>query len=369
LSDRQWVLSLPYSLRFRVAFDSALLGEVLRIFIGEVFRSLRKRARENGVLRGQCGSVTGVQRFGSAANHIHFHAMVLDGVYACAEKGEAPRFYPLRPPETREVAAVAERVAVRVAELLEARDDAPEQEEPAMADLYGASISRTLAMGPKAGQRVATCGEFKDDSFENHGSRCASASGFSVHAGVGIRADDHRGLERLLRYAARPPIAAERLSRLPDGRLSYQLKKPWRNGATHVIFEPLEFLARLAVLVPAPRVHLTRFHGLLGPAAKWRASIVPASPEEGEPASDACECADGRGEKDTRRRNYAWAALMARVFEIDVLQCPDCQGRLRILAAIHPPANTRKILECMGLPIRPPPVPRAVSENPTIEAL
>ena len=146
---------------------------------------------------------------------------------------------------------------------------------------------------------------------------------------------------------------------MPDGRLSYRLKTPWRNGTTHVIFEPLEFVARLAVLVPAPRVHLIRFHGLLGPAAKWRASIVPASPEEGEAASDACECEDGRSKKNTRRLNYSWAALMARVFEIDVLDCPDCQGRLRILAAIHPPANTRKILECMGLPSRPPPVARA----------
>jgi hypothetical protein len=53
---------------------------------------------------------------------------------------------------------------------------------------------------------------------------------------------------------------------------------------------------------------------------------------------------------------------MKRVFEFDVLNCPDCNGRMKILAAIHPPINTRKILECMGLPIRPPPVARAKSE-------
>jgi hypothetical protein len=46
-------------------------------------------------------------------------------------------------------------------------------------------------------------------------------------------------LERLLRYAARPPLAAERLEPLPDGRLSYRLKTPWKDGTTHVIFEPL----------------------------------------------------------------------------------------------------------------------------------
>jgi hypothetical protein len=96
----QWVLSLAYSLRYRVAFDSDLLAEVLGIFIREVFASLRKRARDNGIPEGRCGSVTFVQRFGSALNcHLHFHAVVFDGVDACAETDEPPEFYSLRPPE------------------------------------------------------------------------------------------------------------------------------------------------------------------------------------------------------------------------------------------------------------------------------
>jgi hypothetical protein len=75
------VLSLPDSLRFRAAFNSELMGEVLGIFIHEVFASLRKRARDQGVSKDKCGSVTVVQRFGSAANlHLHFHAIVFDGV-------------------------------------------------------------------------------------------------------------------------------------------------------------------------------------------------------------------------------------------------------------------------------------------------
>jgi hypothetical protein len=125
------------------------------------------------------------------------------------------------------------------------------------------------------------------------------------------------------------------------------------------MFEPLEFLARLAVLVPAPRVNAIRFHGVIAPAAKWRAAITPECPEM---ESAACGHKKYLNEKK-RRRNYAWAALMARVFEIDVLKCPDCNGRLRILAAIHPPVNTRKILECMGLPSRAPPIARAVFDS------
>ena len=66
--------------------------------------------------------------------------------------------------------------------------------------------------------------------------------------------------ERLIRYAARPAIATERLSELSDGRLLYRLKRSWRDGTNAVIFERQDFMAKLAVLVPAPRAHLTRYH-------------------------------------------------------------------------------------------------------------
>jgi hypothetical protein len=184
-------------------------------------------------------------------------------------------------------------------------------------------------------------------------------SGFSVHAGVRIRAADRKGLERLCRYVLRPPVAVERLARLPDGRLSYRLKTPWRNGTTHVIFEALELLEKLAALVPAPRVNLVHYHGVLAPAAKWRASIVPAS----GPDAGACNCESDEERAQTRPPNYAWATLMARVFEVDVLECPDCKGRLRVVAAIHPPETTRKILDSLGLPTRGPPQKSAASDS------
>ena len=125
-----------------------------------------------------------------------------------------------------------------------------------MSSIDGASITVTLATGPDAGRRVQTAGDFQsegnpEERLEGGGSRCAMVSGFSVHAGVSMRADDRKGLGRLSRYVSRPPIAAERLAQLPDGRLSYRLKTTWKNGATHVIFEPLEFMGRLAALVPA----------------------------------------------------------------------------------------------------------------------
>ena len=68
----------------------------------------------------------------------------------------------------------------------------------------------------------------------------------------------------------------ERLEPLADERLLYRFKRPWRDGTTHVVFGPLELLEKLVAIIPAPKAHLVRYSGILGPAAKWRALIVPA---------------------------------------------------------------------------------------------
>ena len=75
------------------------------------------------------------------------------------------------------------------------------------------------------------------------------------------KADERKKLERLCRYISRPAVSEKRLSLPPNGNVRYQLKTPYRDGTTHVIFEPLDFIARLAALVPRPRVNLTRLCG------------------------------------------------------------------------------------------------------------
>jgi hypothetical protein len=105
-------------------------------------------------------------------------------------------------------------------------------------------------------------------SQDSH-NRLAQEAGFSLHAGVAARSDQRKKLERLCRYISRPAVSEKRLSLTSNGQVRYQLKTPYRDGTTHVIFNPLDFLARLAALVPRPRVNLTRFYGvfvLRGPA-------------------------------------------------------------------------------------------------------
>ena len=97
-----------------------------------------------------------------------------------------------------------------------------------------------------------------------------------VHAGVAARADERNKLERLCRYITRPAVSEKRLLLTPNGNVRYQLKTLCRDGTTHVIFEPLDFIARLAALVPKPRVNLTRFHGVFAPNSQYRAAVTPA---------------------------------------------------------------------------------------------
>lgn len=74
-----------------------------------------------------------------------------------------------------------------------------------------------------------------------------------------------RDLRRRCRYISRTVISEKRLSPATDGNVRFQLKTPYCDGTAHVIFEPLDFIARLAALVPKQRVNLTRFHGVFVP--------------------------------------------------------------------------------------------------------
>jgi len=204
------------------------------------------------------------------------------------------------------------------------------------------------------------------------GRRCAAVDGVSLHANVAVPARDRRRLERLCRYAARPPLATERLSQSIDGRLIYQLKQRWRDGTTHVGFEPLELLEKLAALVPPPRVNLVRYHGVLAPASRHRARVVPAGkamnllvPEPEISTSTGNRSGEEEPSVATRPRNYSWAELMRRVFEIDVLECPCCHGRMRVIAAIVTPETIHAILDCLDLPSRAPPVAPAARDERT----
>jgi Putative transposase len=170
---------------------------------------------------------------------LHFHCLAIDGVYAADDDGR-PQFQPLLPPDNEEIQRLAESLAESISKFFQRRGLGPEsdaeesdplaRDEPWLARLYAASISGRAAFGAKAGRQITRMGDRIDpETIEALASpRCASVDGFSLHANVSVPAHDRERLERLARYCARPPIAMERLEVLKDGRVRYQLKRPWR---------------------------------------------------------------------------------------------------------------------------------------------
>ena len=108
-------------------------------------------------------------------------------------------------------------------------------------------------------------------------------------------------------------------------------------------------MQRLAALVPRPRLHLIRFHGVLAPNAKLRSAVVPAPVHKATAGAGDCKHAHGAPLRMT------WARLLKRVFDIDIERCPQCGGKLKIIAMIEEPAVIERILTHLGSCAQPPP--------------
>ncbi|MDH5640369.1 MAG: transposase [Nitrospira sp.] len=375
VAHRQWVASFPRYVRYQLARDSELLGNVLRGFLHIVFSWQRRRARKQGISDGRCGAVTFIQRFGGFVNlNVHFHALVPDGVFVRDTHGmggerQRPRFIALDPPTDDEIARLTDRLMRRVAKTLARHHDenaGDDQEMDALAQAQATSVQTTFLPNQTRLHRS----ELDRTATRPTAKRSAFIAGYSLHANVRIHKNDREGLERLCRYGLRPAFALERLSWTPSGQIEYQFKRPAPSGATRMICAPVDFLAKLATLIPPPRKHLTRYHGVFAPNHPWRPDIVPgAPPDSGAP---------GKGSQDSSppveptqqhervpatvlARRLDWAALMLRVFAIDVLQCPRCTGRMRVIALITEPTVIRRVLDHVSMfeDSRAPPAPHA----------
>ena len=350
---RQWVLSLPYALRFLLATDP----DALTLVLGAVYRTISGYLLKSADLTrttGATGAVTLIQRFGSALNlNVHFHMIFPDGVYV---PGDQPVFRHVPAPTSVQLQVLVQQIAERVGRLLERRGLVERDMENAwlttdgpggpLDDLIGHSITYRIAVGPRAGQKLFTLQTLSANAIpeaEQQGDHrgAVRAGGFSLHAGIDIDPGQRQKLERLCRYVSRPPVAVDRMALTASGQLRYSLKTPYRDGTTHIVLEPLDLMARLAALVPPPRMHLTRFHGVFASHSKLRAAVTPAGRGKGKkpPAEEGTD-------KPATPRHVAmnWAKRLKRVFGIDIEACARCGGKLRVIASIEEPEVIAKIL-------------------------
>ena len=230
LPVRQWVLSVPKRLRYFLQTDPSVQNLALHIFLSAVERGLRSACPSRSPAA-RIGAVAFIHRFGALLNpHVHFHCVVVDGVFE-AGSGDVPLQFHEAPELTSEqLANIQCNIRRR---------------------LLRTFVRRGLLEPDDAADML---------SWDHDG-------GFSLDARVRLEADDRSGLERLLRYCARPVFALERLRQIDPDHLVYESIKPGPGGSVSVLLTPLELIDRLAALIPPPRRHRHRYYGVLAPNA------------------------------------------------------------------------------------------------------
>ena len=345
---RQWVISFPFPLRSLFAAHPQAMGKVL----GIVYRAISTHLIHKAGYRlrdSATGAVTLIQRFGwygipAALNlNIHFHVLFLDGVYTYRDN-RPPRFQRVKAPDKSELEDLVQLISKRVGRCLEQQglleqdtesawlDLDPAEDTDAMPQILGSSVSYRVVVGPQQGRKDFMIRTIRPLDRPDPGlERVAKANGFSLHAGVSCEGHQKNKRERLCRYISRPAVAVPRLSLSSTGKVVYTLKTPYRDGTTQVAFEPVDFVARLAALIPKPRVNLTRYHGVLAPNHRWRGLVTPAKRGKGVKSISNAEI------RSTAERHAAmtWAQRLKRVFNIDIEVCARCGGSVRVIACIE----------------------------------
>ncbi len=157
----------------------------------------------------------------------------------------------------------------------------------------------------------------------------------------------------MLRYGLLPPFAKKRLSLILDGKVRLKLRKPYFTGQTEIVLSPLDFLRRLVATIPPRRMNMVRFHGVFAPNAKVRKTLkllLPEQPALQEEESDQGDRPKAAGSCYRR----PWHELLKRVFDLDILICGKCGGKMRRISHIEDPAVIEQILGHLELPSTTP---------------
>ncbi len=171
-------------------------------------------------------------------------------------------------------------------------------------------------------------------------------SGFHVFCGNRISPDDDTAMENMARYIIRASFSQERMQYLDqEGKVVYTAKA----GKSQKIFSAMEWLAAMCSHIPNRGEQMVRYYGWYSNASRGK--------RQKEGIGDAVPCIlESQGDEKTFRRN--WARLIQKIYEVDPLICPKCQGAMRVIGSIDDPSVIRAILEHLGLWLaraRPPP--------------
>jgi hypothetical protein len=141
------------------------------------------------------------------------------------------------------------------------------------------------------------------------------------------------------------------------------LNKPLVNGQTQLKLTSLELIDKLAALVPPPRIHRHRYYGVLATNSPFRTSVTAMAGQSIDNDAIEVQTANKKDEEveqstgnETKRppNRYLWAVLLARIYNLLPLLCPDCGAEMKIIAIIQDKLVINKILNSVGEMIEPP---------------
>ena len=328
---------------------SELITPVLQVVQRVVTRHLLDRTGLKAN-EGHGGAVTLIHRFGSAANlNIHLHCLVLDGVYRCGDDG-VPVFIEVDAPTDDELHALLHTLITRLMKLLTRRGvlvedmgqpylaepDTDGDEARTLRPLQAAAVTYRIALGPRAGHKVLTLRGAMPCETAPRQPLCADIDGFSLYAAVRVEANDRKRLEQLCRYITRPALSDERVQLNAALQVVLKLKTPRRDGTTHLVMSPLEFMQRLAALVPRPRLHLIRFHG--------------AGTQRQAPGPGGASGAGGAGTGDRSRGRHRMRTRARPGSAAPPQLGPLAQARVRLRHAALPELRRRRPQDHRGHP-------------------
>lgn len=330
---RQFVLTLPFFLRYKCAFNRELLQKVHRI-VSEEYKNFYRDGKS--CEDGESGGITFIQRFNSGCDfNLHFHTIMADGVWLENLEGEIKFFR--RSPTERDLSEIVSKISTRIIKhlrrigildrdgsLIESGvlDEDSDHVAVLIKSMLGKKVfSSNLESLTKIGKGFG----YQEEKPLITKKMTVTLNGFSLHAGTEVGANSRDRLYNLLEYQLRPPISDSRLEVLDNELIRLKLKRAYSDGTTHLEMSGLDFLAKLHALIPPPLQNQRIYFGIFGSAHPKRSRIV---------ALAKSRSTRERSEDRTLVSSTRWCEFMARTFKIDVGACELCKSPMKIVSFI-----------------------------------